>query len=335
MIPTTTLQDLLAQCGFVIDTNGLTTTAGEPALLQDVLDALAAAIAATDAEQTAQDALIAALEASVTALQAQVHDPASVDAGSNPALTLDAGTQVASLDLTTAGSYDNAASGLTADDIQGAIDELATVPTVGSFALGDDTVADRLADATAALAGQPDGSVVTYDDGVVRGAYELRGGVVVETLRVAEKRDYGGVLANNTQTAFDATTANGTIIKETAEVTLDVVCRTTMHVNGFYQVQNTLNVAPDTPNSVASFRLLAVLDGTATNISGFDSFQDGVNAGDPYSFAGTHELLLTPGTHTLKFQVEMRQNDLTGADGGSVNQFKGSYHYIDRGPYCG
>lgn len=54
------------------------------------------------------------------------HPAASVDATSNPALTIVGATQTAKLDLTAAGSYDNGTSGLTADDVQGALDEIVT-----------------------------------------------------------------------------------------------------------------------------------------------------------------------------------------------------------------
>lgn len=54
------------------------------------------------------------------------HPAASVDATSNAALSIVAATQVVKLDLTAASSYDNATSGLTADNVQGAMDEIVT-----------------------------------------------------------------------------------------------------------------------------------------------------------------------------------------------------------------
>lgn len=63
----------------------------------------------------------------------QTHPAATVGAASNPALSIVTATQVLSLDLTAANSYNNTASGLTADSVQGAIDELAAnghVPAV-------------------------------------------------------------------------------------------------------------------------------------------------------------------------------------------------------------
>lgn len=54
------------------------------------------------------------------------HPAASVDATSNAALSIVAATQVVKLDLTAAGSYDNVTSGLTADNVQGALDEIVT-----------------------------------------------------------------------------------------------------------------------------------------------------------------------------------------------------------------
>jgi len=58
-------------------------------------------------------------------LAATSHPAATAAAASNPALTLDPVTQVANLDLNAAGSYDNAGSGLSAESVQGALDELA------------------------------------------------------------------------------------------------------------------------------------------------------------------------------------------------------------------
>ena len=63
-------------------------------------------------------------ETNITNLLAESHPAATVSATSNPALTIDTPTQVANLDLTTAGSYDNTTSGLIANNVQGAIDEI-------------------------------------------------------------------------------------------------------------------------------------------------------------------------------------------------------------------
>lgn len=52
------------------------------------------------------------------------HPAVTLDAGVNPALSLVGATQVLSLNLDTAGSYDNTTSGLTATSIQDAIDEI-------------------------------------------------------------------------------------------------------------------------------------------------------------------------------------------------------------------
>ena len=67
---------------------------------------------------------------------ASAHPEADVATGSNPALTVDVATQEFNLDMSATGSYDNTASGLTADNVQGAIDEASAK---------SDTVADDLA----------------------------------------------------------------------------------------------------------------------------------------------------------------------------------------------
>lgn len=71
-------------------------------------------------------------ETNITNLLAESHPAATVSATSNPALTIDTPTQVANLDLKTPGSYDNSTSNLAADNVQGAIDELAANPK-GAF----------------------------------------------------------------------------------------------------------------------------------------------------------------------------------------------------------
>lgn len=60
----------------------------------------------------------------ISAIVVMSHPAASVSGGSNPALSIVGATQVLNLDLTEPGSYDNTVSGLTADNIQDAIDEL-------------------------------------------------------------------------------------------------------------------------------------------------------------------------------------------------------------------
>lgn len=57
------------------------------------------------------------------------HPAATVPGSSNPALTVNTGTQVFNLDLTAPGSYDNTSSGLVADNVQDAIDELVSTAT--------------------------------------------------------------------------------------------------------------------------------------------------------------------------------------------------------------
>jgi hypothetical protein len=79
------------------------------------------------------------IEDIITALVALSHLEATVDGASNPALSVDVPTQVFTLDLTVSGSFDNGASGLSADNIQDAIDEIAdlTASFTSPGSLGD------------------------------------------------------------------------------------------------------------------------------------------------------------------------------------------------------
>jgi hypothetical protein len=69
------------------------------------------------------------LQTVLAAIVAFSHPAATVAALSNPALTINTSTQVLDLDLSASGSYDNSSSGLTADNIQDAIDELVVAAT--------------------------------------------------------------------------------------------------------------------------------------------------------------------------------------------------------------
>ena len=121
-------------------TSGRSAMGASPAALAAVQAALAANTAA-DAANTAADAANAALDAlqatDIAALLALAHPPASIAPATNPALSLDTVNQVFNLDLTTPGSYDNTASGLTADNIQGALDELATLLAASALEIQD------------------------------------------------------------------------------------------------------------------------------------------------------------------------------------------------------
>ena len=80
----------------------------------------------------------ASLHTVLTAIVALGHPALSTHGGNNPALSLNSGTQVIRLDLTTSGSYDNTTSGLTADNIQDAIDEVSSVASgLPSGSIGD------------------------------------------------------------------------------------------------------------------------------------------------------------------------------------------------------
>jgi hypothetical protein len=74
----------------------------------------------------------------LTAIVALSHPALTLAPANNPALTLNVGTQTIKLDLSAAGSYDNTASGLTATNIQDAIDELiSTVSGLPTATIGD------------------------------------------------------------------------------------------------------------------------------------------------------------------------------------------------------
>lgn len=64
------------------------------------------------------------LQSILSAIIAFGHKAATLNAINNPALSLNVPNQVLKLDLTTAGSYNNTTSGLTANNIQAAIDEI-------------------------------------------------------------------------------------------------------------------------------------------------------------------------------------------------------------------
>ena len=82
------------------------------------------------------------IETVINAINALSHDAATIALASNPALTITA--QELNLDLNAAGSYDNLASGLASDNLQGAIDELAANALPPTSAMYD---SDALADA--------------------------------------------------------------------------------------------------------------------------------------------------------------------------------------------
>lgn len=64
------------------------------------------------------------LQTVLNAIIALNHPAASVSGGSNPALSIVNATQVLNLNLSTPGSYNNTVSGLSANNIQSAIDEI-------------------------------------------------------------------------------------------------------------------------------------------------------------------------------------------------------------------
>ena len=128
------------------------------------------------------------------------HDPVSIKAGatpSNPALKKGAGaSQELELDLTEAGSYDNTASWLTADDIQGAIDELAGVKP--------DPTQD-ITDADLATAGQPVvADITTY----ITANWPFKAGTVI--------RYIGDGSAVSPDASYEVT-ENGTAIEQDKE----------------------------------------------------------------------------------------------------------------------
>ena len=78
------------------------------------------------------------LQSILSAIIAISHKSATLHANNNPALTLDAPNQVFKLDLTAPGSYDNSVSGLVADNIQDAIDEvISNVSGLPAGSVGD------------------------------------------------------------------------------------------------------------------------------------------------------------------------------------------------------
>lgn len=83
-------------------------------------------------DNTASGSTATEVQGALNELFADSHVAVTVDPTSNVALTVDATTQVAKLDLEAAGSYDNATSGLTADSVQEAIDELAVLAASGA-----------------------------------------------------------------------------------------------------------------------------------------------------------------------------------------------------------
>lgn len=82
-------------------------------------------ILAIESDIVAIETVNATQDADILALQASAH-PAATVTGGNPALTINPTTQVANLDLTTAGSYTPAVGSTLPTDIQGAITALDT-----------------------------------------------------------------------------------------------------------------------------------------------------------------------------------------------------------------